>query len=117
MKKTLLLALFLLSLSSTAATKVFVCGNDFIQIVDNNGLIEEVRVNDKPTDIFTMSHKVTDAGDVDSFFIYGYKGNREVTRLFNSGKTKQTIKQNFLFSPNGSPENPGKPVGKSVLCR
>ncbi|WP_118987553.1 hypothetical protein [Photorhabdus sp. CRCIA-P01] len=117
MKKTLLLALFSLPLSAAAATKIFVCGNDLIQIVDNNGLIEEVRVNDKPTDIFTMSHKVTDEGDIDSFFIYGYKGNLEVTRLFNSGKTKQTTKQNFLFSPNGSPENPGKPLGKFVLCR
>ncbi|WP_340619676.1 hypothetical protein [Xenorhabdus siamensis] len=117
MKRLLTVLFLLMPLASKAGTQTLVCGSDFIQIVDNNGLVEEVRVNNIPTNIATISHKINDNGDVDSFFVYGYKGTKEIVRLFHSGTTGRVIKQNFLFFPNGSPEKPGKPISKPILCK
>ncbi|UQZ10682.1 hypothetical protein M8G38_12825 [Providencia stuartii] len=115
--KAITLALSLTPLISLADAMTFVCGQEFIQVFDNNGLIDEVRVNNKPTKIVIASHKVNENGNVDTYLMYGFKGNQTVTQLFNSGDTHRTTAQKFIFQMNGSPEKPGEPVTQPILCK
>ncbi|MEM7927776.1 hypothetical protein Q4R04_18565, partial [Morganella morganii] len=79
--------------------------------------INEVRVNDVPTNITIIGHKVNKNGNVDSYLVYGFKGNRKVSQLHHSGDTGITTHRYFLFSQDGSPERPGKPISSPVVCK
>ncbi|HEI8419008.1 TPA: hypothetical protein SLE42_002992 [Morganella morganii] len=116
--KIIALVLSVLPLTSTARVMTQVCGSDFIQIfLAEDDYITEVRVNDIPTDISTIGHKVNKNGNVDSYFVYGFKGNKKVSQLHHSGDTGITTHRYFLFSQDGSPEYPGKPISDSIVCK
>lgn len=115
--KIITLTLLSLPLAATASVMTQICGTDFIQLFEENGYINEVRVNDDPTNNVVISHKVNKSGNVDSYLVYGFKGNKKVSQLHNSGDTGVTTQRYFLFSQDGSPEYPGKPISAPVVCK
>ncbi|HHR6148522.1 TPA: hypothetical protein ACS787_000183 [Providencia alcalifaciens] len=118
LKSTLVPLLILIAPSlSLANIMTLTCGDEFIQVYDTNGMIDEVRVNDQPTKLVIASHKVNVNNNVDTYFLYGYPNNQTVTRLYNSGNTKITTHQKFKLRENGTPENPGDPVTNPISCK
>ncbi|MCT1588317.1 hypothetical protein M3E74_12725 [Morganella morganii] len=115
--KFIALVLSVLPLAATASVMTMTCGTDFIQLFEENDYINEVRVNDVPTNIVIISHKVNKNGNVDSYLFYGFKGNRKVSQLHHSGDTGITTHRYFLFSQDGSPERPGKPISSPIVCK
>lgn len=116
--KFIVLVLSVLPLAATAKVMTQVCGTDFIQIfLAEDDYINEVRVNDVPTNIAIIGHKVNKNGNVDSYLVYGFKGNIKVSQLHHSGDTGITTHRYFLFRQDGSPEHPGKPISSPVVCK
>ncbi|HHN8377528.1 TPA: hypothetical protein ACSRWF_002598 [Morganella morganii] len=116
--KFIALIFSLLPLVATARVMTQVCGTDFIQIfLAEDDYVTEVRVNDAPTNIAIIGHKVNKNGNVDSYLVYGFKGNKKVSQLHNSGDTGITTHRYFLLQQDGSPENPGKPISSPVVCK